>query len=104
MLVATFSALTVLFVAGDAAAYRGILLHMGINPFYFPFLDTHGVLATAECHRLGIDVLTDNPCDVLGRTLDYSPFWLITTGLGIGTDLTMRAGLGLDLIFLFSVF
>lgn len=104
MLVATFLGLSVLFISGDASAYRGILLHMGINPFYFPFLDTHGVLATAECHRLGIDVLIDNPCDVLGRTLDYSPFWLITSTLGLGTSLTMGAGLILDLVFLISVF
>ena len=104
MLVATFLGLSVLFVSGNAAAYRGILLHMGINPFYFPFLDAHGILATAECHRLGIDVLTDNPCDVLGRTLDYSPFWLITSTLGLGTGLTMSAGLVLDVVFLFAVF
>lgn len=104
LLVATFALLSVLFVSGNAAAYRGILLHMGIQPFFFPFLDTHGILATAECHRLGIDVITTNPCDVLGRTLDYSAFWLITAGFGIGTDLTMRAGLGLDLVFLCSVF
>jgi len=104
VLVASFATLSVLFWSGNAAAYRGILLHMGFNPFYFPFLDTHGILATAECHRLGIDVLADNPCDVLGRTLDYSPFWLITSVLGVGTSSTMSAGLILDLVFLFAVF
>jgi len=103
-LAASFSALSALFVLGNSAAYEGILLQMGIHPFYFPFLDTHGILATAECHREGIDVLVRNPCDVLGRTLDYSPFWLITAAFGIGTRLTMKAGLSLDLLFLFWVF
>lgn len=103
-LVATFSTLSALFVLGDADAYQAILLATGIRPFYFPFLDAHGILATAECHRQGIDVLVRNPCDVLGRTLDYSPFWLITAKLGIGTRLTMKAGLSLDLLFLFWVF
>ena len=77
---------------------------MGFHPFDFPFLDMHGILATTECYRRGIDVLTSNPCDVLGRTLDYSPFWLITASLGIDTSMTMRLGLMLDVIFLCSVF
>src|SRR5262249_12069883 len=70
----------------------------------FPFLDMHVILATAECYRRGIDVITSNPCDVLGRTLDYSPFWLVTSSLGIDTSMTLKLGLLLDVIFLFSVF
>jgi hypothetical protein len=104
ILVAAFCALSVLFVSGNTAAYRGILSQMGFHPFDFPFLDMHGILATAECYRRGIDVMTSNPCDVLGRTLDYSPFWLVTASLGIDTSMTMRAGLMLDVVFLFSVF
>ncbi|HEY3917075.1 MAG TPA: hypothetical protein VGL83_04750, partial [Stellaceae bacterium] len=73
ILVAVFLALSVLFVSGNTPAYRGILSQMGFHPFGFPFLDMHGVLATAECYRQGIDVIVSNPCDVLGRTLDYSP-------------------------------
>jgi hypothetical protein len=104
ILVAAFLGLSALFVSGHTPAYRGILSQMGFRPFDFPFLDMHGVLATAECHRRGIDVITSNPCDVLGRTLDYSPFWLMTASLGIDTSMTIKLGLTLDVIFLFSVF
>lgn len=93
-----------LFVSGNIAAYRGVLSQMGFRPFDFPFLDMHGALATAECSRRGIDVLTSDPCDVLGRTLDYSPFWLVTAFLGVDTSMTMRLGLMLDVVFLVSVF
>jgi len=104
VLVAAFLTLSMLFVAGDTAAYRAILSQMGFRPFDFPFLDMHGILATAECYRRGIDVIASNPCDVLGRTLDYSPFWLLTASLGIDTSMTMRLGLILDLLFLGAVF
>src|SRR6185437_4206543 len=104
ILVAAFLVLSVLFLSGNTAAYRGVLSQMGFRPFDFPFLDMHGVLATAECSRRGIDVVTSNPCDVLGRTLDYSPFWLVTAFIGIDTSMTMRLGLMLDAVFLVSVF
>jgi hypothetical protein len=104
ILIAAFLVLSALFASGNIAAYRGILLHMGVHPFDFPFLDMHGILATAECYRRGIDVIASNPCDILGRTLDYSPFWLVTASLGIGTSMTTRLGLLLDVIFIISVF
>ncbi|HEX4193746.1 MAG TPA: hypothetical protein VHY80_11640, partial [Stellaceae bacterium] len=104
ILVAAFLALSALFLSHDTAAYRAILSQMGFRPFDFPFLDMHGVLATAECYRRGIDVIASNPCDVLGRTLDYSPFWLLTGFLGADTSMTTRLGLLLDVVFLGSVF
>ncbi len=104
MLVLSFCLISALFIFGYPAAYQTILWQMGINPYHFPFLDTHGILSTAECYRYGIDVIAENPCDALGRTLDYSPFWLITAKLGLGTTSTMQAGLCLDLLFLFGVF
>jgi hypothetical protein len=104
ILVAAALTLAALFLSDNTVAYRAILSQMGFRPFDFPFLDMHGLLATAECYRRGVDVISSNPCDVLGRTLDYSPFWLVTASLGIGTSMTMRLGLILDLIFLGSVF
>ena len=104
ILIAAALALAALFLSDNSAAYRAILSQMGFRPFDFPFLDMHGMLATAECFRRGIDVISSNPCDVLGRTLDYSPFWLVTASLGIDTSMTMRLGLVLDVIFLGSVF
>lgn len=99
-----FVIVSALFLAGHDGAYQTILWQLGINPFYFPFLDAHGVLATAQCHRDGFDVITYNPCDTLGRILDYSPFWLVTAKLGLSTRFTTEAGLVLDLLFLACVF
>jgi len=99
-----FILVSALFLLGNTEAYSTILWLLGLNPFRFPFLDTYGVLSTAECHAYGIDVIAVNPCDVLGRTLDYSPFWLITAKLGFHTGLTQYVGLILDVLFLFWVF
>jgi hypothetical protein len=99
-----FLLVSVLFLLGDTHAYSTILWLLGVDPFRFPFLDTYGVLSTAECHAYGVDVIAENPCDVLGRTLNYSPFWLITAKLGLHTGLTQFVGLTLDLLFLFWIF
>jgi len=99
-----FILVSALFLLGNTEAYSTILWLLGLDPFRFPFLDTYGVLSTAECHAYGIDVIVVNPCDVLGRTLDYSPFWLITAKLGFHTGLTQYVGLTLDVLFLFWVF
>jgi hypothetical protein len=104
ILLASFLVLAALFLLGNRTAYHAILWQLGFNPFDFPFLDAHGVLATAECYRHGIDVIARNPCDALGRTLDYSPFWLITAKLGLRTSFTAQAGFALDALFLISVF
>lgn len=99
-----FLLISTLFLLGNTQAYNAILWQLGVDPFSFPFLDTYGVLSTAECHAYGIDVIAENPCDVLGRTLDYSPFWLVTAKLGLHTGLTQFVGLTLDLLFLFWIF
>jgi hypothetical protein len=104
ILLISFLLLAALFLLGNRTAYHAILWQLGFNPFDFPFLDAHGVLATAECYRQGIDVIARNPCDALGRTLDYSPFWLITGKFGLRTSFTTQAGFALDALFLISVF
>jgi len=99
-----FVLVATLFLLGYTQAYSAILWQLGIDPFVFPFLDSHGVLSTAECHGYGYDVFVENPCDVLGRTLDYSPFWLVTTKFGLHTGLTPIVGMTLDVLFLFWIF
>ena len=64
-----------LWLSGAHSLYFGALRVLGIEPFSFPFLDTHAVLAAAECGRQGIEVYLSNPCDVLGRPHVYSPLW-----------------------------
>jgi hypothetical protein len=74
-----------------------------VEPFAFPFLDTHAVLAAAECGRQGIEVYLSNPCDVLGRPHVYSPLWLAIVPDGLGVGLTWCVGASLDLLFLLSL-
>src|SRR5579871_5885841 len=72
-----FAALAALWVFGFQPEYFGALRLLGIEPYRFPFLDIHGVLAAAECHWQGIDVYLSNPCDVENRIQTYSPLWLV---------------------------
>jgi hypothetical protein len=64
---ALFVLLATLWLTGDRQTYMAFFRLLGLDPFAFPFLDTHAVLAAIECHRLGIDIYAANPCDVLGR-------------------------------------
>ncbi|HEY3912632.1 MAG TPA: glycosyltransferase 87 family protein [Stellaceae bacterium] len=97
-----FAVLAVLWRWGPHAPYFGILRLFGFEPFHFPFLDIHAVLAAAQCQRLGIDVYLSNPCDVLGRVHVYSPLWLAITPGFLGTASTTPVGLGVDLTVILS--
>jgi hypothetical protein len=98
-----FLVLSVLWLTGMRQPYEAFFWHLGIEPFTFPFLDTHAVLSAIECHRSGTDVYVTNPCDVLGRPHVYSPLWLYLSPLPIDTAWTTPIGLTLDLIFLASL-
>lgn len=83
--------------------YFEVLRFLGIDPFRFPFLDIHAVLAAAECQRLGVDVYLSNPCDAINRPHVYSPLWLAVTPVFFGTKATLWVGLSLDLLFILSL-
>src|ERR1700730_6284113 len=92
-----------LWFSGTHSLYFGALRLLGLEPFSFPFLDTHAVLSAAECGRRGIEVYLSNPCDVLGRPHVYSPLWLAIVPASLGTGATGWVGASLDLVFLLSL-
>ena len=93
----------VLYFVGYRERYTDVLTILGAAPFRFPFLDTYGVLSAVQCHRLGVDVFAENPCDVLGRPLNYSPLWLLLAAQPVTTAWTAMAGLALLALFLASL-
>jgi hypothetical protein len=100
---AVFAGFALLWVAGWHSTYFGALRFVGIEPFRFPFLDLHAILAAGECHQQKIDVYLTNPCDVLGRPHVYSPLWLSILPDFLGTADTRWIGLALDVLFLLSL-
>ena len=56
-----FALFALLWASGEHAAYFRVLRFLAVDPFRFPFVDTHAVLSAAECSRRGIDVYVDNP-------------------------------------------
>jgi hypothetical protein len=96
-------ALALAWHCGLHALYFDALGLFGFEPFRFPFLDIHAVLAAAQCQRAGIDVYLYNPCDVLGRPHVYSPLWLLLTPSFLDTTATTSVGLALDLMFILSL-
>lgn len=79
--------------------YFAVLYGQGQYPFWFPFLDTHALLAAIECKRLGYDVYTADPCDVLNRLHVYSPLFLELSFLPISVRDTAVTGTILSLGF-----
>lgn len=69
------------------------------------FFDARNVTAAAECRRLGLDPLVDNPCDPRGRAMFYPRVWLLLRFLGLNqshTDLFgVLLGLGLLVVLWF---
>lgn len=97
---ATGPAVALALVAAYLAAL-GLLAASGLDrPWRFlgvpqespPFLDLHNVLAAIECERQGLDPLASNPCDALGRPMNYPRVWLALGALGAGTGWTLPLG------------
>ena len=103
VMLCAYGALAVLWHWGPRPLYFDFLSFIGLEPFRFPFLDIHAVLAAAECQRQGIDVYVSNPCDAIGRPHVYSPLWLAITPVFFGTRATLWVGLSLDLLFIVSL-
>ena len=99
----SFAVLALLY-ATDRPAYFAILNALHVHPFPRPFLDARFVTAQVECWRRGVDVYATNPCDPLGRTLDYSPLWLRLPFLARSDRWTPVFGLAIDGAFLLALF
>jgi hypothetical protein len=81
--------------------YATLLVDLGLAPFRYPFLDGQYVLAGAECWHLGIDVYTNDPCDVLDRAHAYSPLWLRLPVIPM--NMTIPLGISLAVIFVLAL-
>lgn len=101
--VSCLAAFILLFFHDSATLYHRILEHWGVQGFSLPFLDTDGLLAARDCARLGFDVIAVDPCDILGRVHNYSPFWLVLPSLSLGRTDRVAAGLICDVLFLLSL-
>jgi hypothetical protein len=98
-----FLAMSWLFRQGHAEVYDEILRYWGIVPFQTPFLDISSPLAAWECTREGWEVMSDNPCNLLHISYNYSPFWLVAAPIPLGVRDTTAVGWGLDLMFIASL-
>jgi hypothetical protein len=97
------TAVAALWLGGAHSAYFGLLTTWGIMPFRFPFLDVDGSLAAWDCSRLGVDVILADPCDVLQRGYNYSPFWMTIDWVPLGRIDRPAVGLALGIGFLVSL-
>jgi hypothetical protein len=52
------------------------------------FFDTRVITSGLDCHRMGFDPLTYNPCDLSGRPMNYPRVWLLLRWLGVGQSQT----------------
>jgi hypothetical protein len=100
---ALFVGMSELYRYGDKELYEHILRAYGVLPFRLPFVDTSALLAAWECTRLGLDVITVSPCDVLHRPFEYSPLWMAVSAIPLDAGDTIAVGWGLDLVFLLSL-
>ena len=103
VMLCAFGMMAVLWHWGPRSLYFEILSFIGIEPFRFPFLDIHAVLAAAECQQLGMDIYLPNPCDAIDRPHVYSPLWLAFAPAFTSTTATPWVGLSLDLLFILSL-
>ena len=92
-----------LWIGGDHSGYDRLLTFWGVRPFSFPFVDAGGSLAAWECARKGMNVILENPCDVLNRGYTYSPLWMDIAWIPLGQLQRVEVGLALGAGFLISL-
>src|ERR1700730_1162256 len=97
--IVAFIAVCGVWLIGAPSAYEHLLVLWGVAPFRFPFVDIDGSLAAWECARKGIDVIIADPCDVLQRGYNYSPFWMTLRWIPLGRSDRIAVGLILSLSF-----
>ncbi|HEV2188220.1 MAG TPA: hypothetical protein VGR70_13505 [Stellaceae bacterium] len=101
--IVAFIAIGGLWLAGAHSAYEHLLALWGIVPFRYPFVDVDGSLAAWECARKGVDVIIADPCDVLQRGYNYSPFWMTLSWIPLDRADRITVGVALGLSFLISL-
>ena len=89
---------------GYQGTYWLIIRLLGVPGWDYPFLDIEGVLTAIDCHRSGIDVYVENPCDPLNRPHNYGPAFLWLSALRINVTWMNGLGLTLGILFLVSLF
>jgi hypothetical protein len=104
ILVTYFLTLAALATSHDRGAdhRRGLVSAwptLGVAASHYPFLDTRFITATVDCHRLGYDTYVENPCDPVGRPMNYPRIWLALASLGLTQGHTVIVGIGLAVIF-----
>ena len=85
------------------ASYQALLVWLGVPLGPYPFFDLDAVLTAIECARRGVDVTLPNAC-MGGGLFQYSPLLLKAGALGLGAAQRVPVGLGLDLVFVLSLF
>lgn len=74
--------------------------HVGVPHINPLFGDLSAILSAIECSNRGLNVLLDNPCDVMGRPHVYGSIWLKLSLLGLGQEHLFAVGLLTDLAFM----
>jgi hypothetical protein len=100
---AALALVAALWLAGAHTTYDDLLTLWGMVPFREPFLDIDGPLSALDCARQGMDVILANPCDILQRPYNYSPFWLSFVWVPLGGDDRVAVGLVVDIALLISL-
>jgi hypothetical protein len=92
-----------LWLGGAQSAYYQLLALWGVTPFSYPFVDVDGSLAAWECARKGMDIIVANPCDILERGYNYSPFWMTIDWIPLDRSDRLVVGISLGIVFLVAL-
>jgi len=64
------------------------------------FADWHAVLSAVDCHKLGLNVFAENPCDHWFRKHVYGSLWLQLGNLGLGLRDVLWLGFIINAVFM----
>jgi hypothetical protein len=74
--------------------------YVGVPGMSRIFADWHAVLSAIDCHKLGLDVVAENPCDYWFRKHVYGSLWLQLANVGLGLRDAFWSGVVINAVFM----
>jgi hypothetical protein len=97
---------SLIFSSSLVTEYDDLWNSLGVPAMTQPFGDLRVITSGWECHRLGYDVIVENPCNPWPsyKEANYPRIWMAPVALGLDQSHTISIGILLSLLFYIMVF
>lgn len=95
-----------IYISNFFIKYYELWNHLGVPARPYLFGDLWVITSGWECHKLGYDVIVENPCNPWPyyQEVNYPRIWMTPVGLGFNRSHTVPIGIVLSVLFFAMIF